>query len=988
MSSNIDKQQIRQILTAIARVSRGDYETRIEPTGTHGEYDSIIAGLNMMINEIRSRQEDLEEQGEEINALNDSLLNQIEERKQIENLYETLIKNSTTGIYITRHGKFVFVNKVFSKNCGYSPEELFTMNSIDLVHPDDREKVHRAAVDMLKGDRTEGYELRFIHKNGTIVWAIENITGIQYKGERAIMGNFVNITERKQFEESLSFSDTILKTINDAVFAMDNDFTIAYWNSKCEEMFGIKASDAKGRFIGDHIQIAQEYDTHNQERLRALEKGYNREEQLYVTPKGEVWVDVKTRAIERDGKRHGWVTIASDISERKRMEELIGENEEKYSTVFHANPMPMTVLSPVTLKVIDTNASFEKLSGYSRDDIVGKNANDLKLFVSPEQGTAIANLMKQHGRVDNVETRMRIRSGEERTVLLSARMIALGGEPYLVSASNDITEQKKIEQELQETNARLDSQNLKLKAQAQLLLEQREELVNKNKEIERANQMKSEFLASMSHELRTPLNAVIGFSELMLDGVTGEVNEEQKECLNDILSGGRHLLDLINDVLDLSKVEVGKMEFKPVELRVEEVISDSVQTVRALTEQKNHSVRIRVEEGIRNVYADKSRLRQVLLNLLSNATKFTPSGGKLEITAETKDEMCLFGVRDNGIGIRPEDRERIFEVFTQAETIEEETRKGTGLGLTLTRQFLLAMGGSIWVESEYGKGSVFYFTVPFAANSANGPGLSDNEELKKESSSQVPTRVRTALIIDDDAKARRLTGKWLKEEGFEVFEASNGEEGLKKAEGLLPDLIILDILMPEKDGWVVIRELKSKSNTCDIPVIIASVGEEQELAFSLGAIDYFNKPINKTRFTKRINELGLNKDDVVLVVDDNPADMKLIVSILEKEGIGVIKATGGKNAIDMMLRSKPSLIVLDLMLPDISGFEVLGKIRDIREMADIPIIVITVKDLSEDELSFLRQQAERIIHKTAFSREEFLQTVKQLKNMQRTKTRE
>ncbi len=492
----------------------------------------------------------------------------------------------------------------------------------------------------------------------------------------------------------------------------------------------------------------------------------------------------------------------------------------------------------------------------------------------------------------------------------------------------------------------------------------------------------------MSHELRTPLNAVIGFSELMLEGVTGEVNEEQKECLNDILSGGRHLLDLINDVLDLSKVEVGKMEFKPVELRVEEVISDAVQTVRALTEQKNHTVHIRVEEGIRNIYADKSRLRQVLLNLLSNATKFTPSGGQLEITAETKDDMCLFGVRDNGIGIKPEDRERIFEVFTQAETIEEETRKGTGLGLTLTRQFLLAMGGSIRVESEYGKGSVFYFTIPFMTDNENVPEGKSSGEPKNEITSSGNSKIRTALIIDDDSKARRLTGKWLKEEGFEIIEASDGGEGLKKADEILPDLIILDILMPEKDGWVVIRELKSKPRTSGIPVIIASVGEEQELAFSLGAIDYFNKPINKTRFTKRINELGLNKDDDVLVVDDNPTDMKLVVSILEKEGIGVIKATGGKNAIDMMLRSKPALIVLDLMMPDITGFEVLEKIRDIREMADIPIIVMTAKDLSEDELSFLRQQAERIIHKTSFSREEFLQTVKQLINTKTKKTRE
>src|SRR4030042_4447479 len=429
--------------------------------------------------------------------------------------------------------------------------------------------------------------------------------------------------------------------------------------------------------------------------------------------------------------------------------------------------------------------------------------------------------MFENEKVDGFEAQITLSSGEVRTQLLSNRLITLDGEEYFVTASNDITEQKRIEEQIQKTNKQLDKQNEKLHIQAEQLIQQQQELVGKNREIERANQMKSEFLASMSHELRTPLNAVIGFSELMIDGITGDINDEKQECLNDILNSGQHLLELINDVLDLSKVEVGKMEFRPIELEVSNVINEAVQTVKSLLVQKKHTVNISVEEDIGRTYADKSRLRQVLLNLLSNATKFTHQGGKLDVTAVTEDGMCLIGVKDNGIGIKKVDQEKIFEVFTQVETIEDDTPKGTGLGLTLTRQFLAAMGGKIRVESEYGKGSTFFFTIPF---SRPVDAVSESpEEIMTEKAGQRPSSRRKkemVLIIDDDPVTRRLFSAWLTEEGYSIAEASNADEGVKQADTLLPNIIILDILMPDKDGWYVLNELKSKVKTSKIPVVI------------------------------------------------------------------------------------------------------------------------------------------------------------------------
>ncbi|UCC17583.1 MAG: PAS domain S-box protein, partial [Dehalococcoidales bacterium] len=874
MSEGIDKQQIRELLTTIAQVSRGNYDTRMTTSGRHTEFDSIASGLNMMINEIRSRQEDLEEQREKINVLNENLINEIHERTQAESLYKTLTENSTTGIYIVQKGKFVFFNEVFRTNSGYTVDELLGMNSLDLIHSEDRDYVRQCATDMLKGVRTQPYEFRLINKSGNILWSWEKVTSITYNSERAALGNFIDITERKKTEEALSLSDAILKSIHESVIGMDTDFNITYWNDICESTFGISAEEANGKFIGDLLQMDETYEGQNVERLKILlEKGYNNEEQIYITPEGKVWVDVHVQAIEQDGERVGWVTLASDISERKKMEKALKENEERVSTVFYDNPLPMSIFSPTTREVVDVNSAFAIQCGLSPEECREKQIDDITTFVDPEKRDELTRQMFDNGRVDGFEAQILLSSGEMRTMLLSSRLITLSSEEYFVTASNDITEQKRIEEQIQKTNKQLDKQNEKLHIQAEQLIQQQQELVEKNREIERANQMKSEFLASMSHELRTPLNAVIGFSELMLDGVTGDINDEQEECLNDILSSGQHLLELINDVLDLSKVEVGKMEFRLVELDVSDVINEAVQTVKSLLDQKEHTVKVCIEEGIWQIYADKSRLRQVLLNLLSNATKFTHQKGNIDVTAVSKDGMCLIGVKDTGIGIKEENQEKIFEVFTQVETIQDETPKGTGLGLALTRQFLAAMNGEIWVESEYGQGSTFFFTIPFTQAAEIAPEPAEeikNEMVEKEKLHRQKEEI--VLIIDDDLVTRKLFSAWLTEEGYSISEASNADEGLKLAETVLPTFIILDILIPDKDGWYVLKQLKSRGKTSNIPVVITSFGEEKEMAFSLGAIDYFNKPINKKRFQKRVAEIGLKKHDSVLIVDDNPAD--------------------------------------------------------------------------------------------------------------------
>ncbi len=373
--------------------------------------------------------------------------------------------------------------------------------------------------------------------------------------------------------------------------------------------------------------------------------------------------------------------IMEDITERKRIEEALRDSEAEYKELAESITDIFFAFDG-DLRYTYWNKASEQLTGVSAKDALGKHLYDLfpdtEMTRRAEEAylKALRTKQPQHF-VNEYEL-----GGEDFVFEISAYPSKDGLSVFV----KDITERKRAEEALQE----------------------------KTRELEAASQAKSAFLASMSHELRTPLNAVIGFSELMLDGVPGEINDEQKDCLNDILSSGQQLLNLINEVLDLSKVEAGRMELKLENLNLVDVIDEVVSTVTPMLDGNKHKLAVSVGDGLPQVHADKSRLRQILLNLLGNAIKFTPPGGQLGIKVTREDDWCQVSVVDNGIGIKKEDQEQIFEVFTHAETLPEEKKEGTGLGLALTKQFVEAIGGRIWVESEYGKGSKFTFTLPLA----------------------------------------------------------------------------------------------------------------------------------------------------------------------------------------------------------------------------------------------------------------------------------
>ncbi len=680
--------------------------------------------------------------------------------------------------------------------------------------------------------------------------------------------------------------------------------------------------------------------------LKSEDYYYHPYEYRVVCKSGEIkWVVETVDSIEYQGKR---ATVGNfmDITERKQAEEL-------FRTLAEHSPIGVYIVQDSKFQYV--NHSFAKSMGYPPEQLLGKDPLDFVWPEDREQVRSNAILLQKASLSASYEYRILNSAGEIRWVIETVASIQYQGKRATLSNYMDVTERKWVELEL----------------------------VRKTEELQRASQAKSEFLASMSHELRTPLNAIIGFSELILDGIPGDINDQQRDYLTDILESGEHLLNMINDVLDLSKLEAGKMQIKVESLDLSDIIHDVVQTVIPLIEENKHNIELSIEKGLPQVRADKVRLRQVLLNLLSNAIKFTPPGGQLRIEAGSADEWCQVSVIDNGIGISEEDQKRLFTPFVQAGALPGKEKEGTGLGLALTKQFIEACGGEIWLGSEPGKGSKFIFTLPLAREGEpyrKGEGGKPVEGIPKAEEAGQKLGKKQILVVDDDPRTRSLIEAWLRGEGYAVAQAATGDEGIQKAKELMPAAIILDIMMPSKDGWQVLQELKSTPRMRDIPVVVASIVEEKHLALSLGAADYFIKPIDKKRFLKRIAELGITSKNQVLVVDDNPADVRLVASILEAEGIRTLCAYGGHEGLKIAKESKPALIVLDILMPDLSGFEVIERLRKDEETRDIPVVVLTVKDLTEEEYNRLSSQVSAIMKKATFEVKDFLLEVKRAAN--------
>ena len=486
------------------------------------------------------------------------------------------------------------------------------------------------------------------------------------------------------------------------------------------------------------------------------------------------------------------------------------------------------------------------------------------------------------------------------------------------------------------------------------------ELEQRNLALQEANRHKSVFLANMSHELRTPLNAIIGFSELMTDAREGQFDDAtRKRFLSQILTSGKHLLGLINDILDLSKVEAGQMELRLSMVSVAEAVDQVTKTVEPLVGKKNIALRVSVD-GAGDVLADGGKLKQMLLNLVSNAIKFTPEEGTVTIAAVRVKDTVEISVADTGIGIADADMKEIFHEFHQVDPGPGRKHEGTGLGLALTRRFAALHGGDVRVSSQVNKGSVFTLVMPIhatvrppsehaVARSMNGHGAGP-----------------LVLVVEDDPAAAELLTRQLGNAGYRTEVAKSGAEALALARELKPAAITLDIIMPELDGWEVITRLKSDAATSHIPVVVVSVVDNPELGIALGAIDYFVKPVNASALVERLDRFDAprapgNRKVRVLVVDDEPANRTLLTEALEPAGFTVMTASGGRDAIKIAKRSKPDLVLLDLLMPDVNGFDVVEALRADDKTRDTPIMVLTAANLTEVDKRQLNGRVSQIL---------------------------
>ncbi|MGB8646166.1 MAG: GAF domain-containing protein [Anaerolineae bacterium] len=618
----------------------------------------------------------------------------------------------------------------------------------------------------------------------------------------------------------------------------------------------------------------------------------------------------------------------------------IQQQREYFESVVQTSPVAIVLVDPYQ-NVVSWNPAAEKLFGYSRQEAVGRNLDDL-VANDPEIRTSAERFTPQsyRGQTHHAITRRTRQDGTLIDVELFGEIIQLSGRIVGGFAIyHDITEIQRARQAAED-----------------------------------ANKAKSNFLANMSHELRTPLNAIIGYSEMLTEEAEGIGQERLVPDLRKINIAGKHLLDLINAILDLSKIEAGRMELYLETFDIARMVNDVAVVIQPLVAKNDNRLQVRVAGDVGMMHADLTKVRQSLFNLLSNACKFTEHGTVIvEVAREQREgaDWVTFRVTDTGIGLTPAQKARLFQEFTQADTSTARKYGGTGLGLALSRRFCTMMGGEITVESEPGRGSVFTILLPPEVR----PQIQDPPiEIP-------PTLPNTqkVVVIDDDSGARELLQRLLRTEGFSVLTAAGGEEGLRLIQAVRPDVITLDVMMPGMDGWAVLAQLKSNSVTASIPVIMVTILDDQNLGYALGVADYITKPVDRERLIAVLSRFRRDPAaNSVLIVDDDSAVRELFRRILEKEGWALREAGNGRAGLEQVADKTPDLILLDLMMPEMDGFEFVDELRKNPAWRSLPIVIITAKEITPQDRERLNGYVARILEKGTYSHEELVAQVRQV----------
>jgi signal transduction histidine kinase/CheY-like chemotaxis protein len=777
-----------------------------------------------------------------------------------------------------------------------------------------------------------------------------------------------DVTERRRSEADLkvieTYAQNIVDTVREPLLILDTTLRVRSGNRAFYQTFQVSLEETENRLI---YELGNgQWDIPD---LRTLLED--------IVPKSSVFNDFQ---LEHDfpaiGRRvmllnarklqaghHGELLVLAmeDVTERRRSEADLKAIETYAQNIVDTVREPLLILD-TTLRVRSGNRAFYQTFQVSLEETENRLIYELGngQWDIPDLRTLLEDIVPKSSVFNDFQLEHDFPAIGRRVMLLNARKLQAGhhGE-LLVLAMEDVTERRRAE----------------------------EEVAKAKETAETANKTKSLFLANMSHELRTPLNAILGYSEMLQEeAAERKLAGEFVTDLEKINSAGKHLLALINDILDLSKIEAGKMELFLENFDLAEMIEEVASTVRPMVEKNANTLHIQCALNLGVMHADQIKVRQGLFNLLSNAVKFTHEGNiTLEAGRQSNGggEWIVFRVTDTGIGLSPEQIAKLFKDFTQADASTTRKFGGTGLGLALTRRFCEMMGGEVAVRSMPGEGSIFTIKLPAVVREAKPETAVENagaqiiiaprHEGGADSTEPARPTASCVLVIHDDRIQRDLIRRFLIKEGFCVRAAENGEAGLRLARQLLPVAIILDVMMPGMEGWRVLSTLKADPDLRDIPVIMMTMVSELECGFTLGAADIATKPVNRARLSQILKKYACPHPPCsVLLVEDNPATREVARAMLEKEGWKVSEAENGSMALEYMERERPSLILLDLMMPEMDGFEFAIRVRRNLEWRLIPIVVLTARDLSGEERRRLNGCVEAILQKAGDSCETML----------------
>lgn len=914
-------------------------------------------------------------------------------------------------------GHISWYNQRWYDYTGTTLEEMEGWGWSKIHHPDHIEPVTKRWVEALKKQEPWEDVFPLMSKDGEYGWFLSRAAPVRDENGRVVrwFGTNTDITKERQAEDELHESEArkraILETALDCIIAIDHNSLITEWNPAAEKTFGHSREDVLGHPLPEVIIPPSLRDAHRHglERYLATGEGPVIGQRIEVpalhADGHEFPVELAITRIAGTGPAT-FSAYLRDITARKQAEEerilhthLAKLRAEVGLALTRTDSLRDILQSCAEAMVTHLNAAFARVW------TLNEMENVLELQASAGMYT---HLDGAHGRVPVGKFKIGLIASERKPHLTNLvigdsrvadqewatreGMVSFAGYPLIVDGRllgvvAMFARHALSQSVLQSLGTVADAISLGVKRKRA-----EEDLERARYAAEEASRTKSLFLANMSHELRTPLNAILGYSEMLHEEAEDQELDEFSDDLSKINAAGKHLLSLINDILDLSKIEAGKMELYLEEFNVAEMLEEVAATAHPLVQKNENTLQLDFAENLGIMRGDLTKVRQCLLNLMSNAAKFTQEGQvTLAAYREPKDsingeshEWMTFRIVDSGIGMSAEQILGLFQAFTQADASTTRKFGGTGLGLALTRRYCQMMGGDVTVQSQPGEGSTFTIKIPALghdtdadAENAFGPLVSPAREVGI--NAILPSPGTCVLVIDDDPNQRELLCRFLTKEGFPAHAAGSGEEGLRLAHQLRPIAITLDVMMPGMDGWSILSALKADETLRDTPVIMLTMVDDKNRGYALGAADYATKPVDRARLSQIVSKYACpNPPCPVLLVEDDAATREVMRSMLQKQGWCVSEATNGREALESVARNRPNLILLDLMMPEMDGFEFASALRRKPEWSSIPIIVLTAKDLTEADRLRLNGYVQKILQKVGQSREEMLQEVREL----------